>query len=113
MRLIIAGSRGFDNYAALCRAVFVYGLRPSVIISGTARGADQLGEMFAACHGVPVERFPADWNRHGKRADYLRNAEMANNADALPAFWDGESRGTRHMIDLAEKAGLAVYVWRF
>ena len=57
-------------------------------------------------NGWEVLSFPADWDKYGKAAGYKRNDEMARNADALIAFWDGKSRGTRHMIDLAKKYGL-------
>jgi hypothetical protein len=112
VRLIIAGSRGFNCYPTLALAMFRLGLRPDVIISGTARGADQLGEQYGACFGIPVERFPADWDRHGKRAGYLRNVQMAESADTLLAFWDGSSQGTAHMIDIARERGLTAHVWR-
>ena len=72
-----------------------------VIVSGTARGADLLGEKYAQSRSFQVERYPADWNRFGKRAGYIRNETMAQNADALVALWDGESQGTKHMIDIA------------
>jgi hypothetical protein len=84
--------------------------RITEVVSGTARGADRTGEQWASENNVPVKRFPADWDKHGKRAGYLRNADMAEYAEALVAFWDGQSRGTKHMIDLAEKAGLRVSV---
>ncbi len=60
---------------------------------------------------MPIERYPADWDKHGKPAGYIRNAEMADKAEALLALWDGQSRGTLHMINLAKKKGLLVYVW--
>ncbi len=85
----------------------------TVAISGTARGADKFGEAVAAAEGWGIERHPADWDRHGRRAGYLRNAHMASLAEALVAVWDGESRGTKHMIDLSERAGLRVFVHRF
>lgn len=57
--------------------------------------------------GLLVERHPADWERHGKRAGYLRNREMAElGADLVLAFWDGQSKGTMHMVDLAEEYGI-------
>ena len=83
-------------------------------ISGTARGADILGEQFAYTYEYDVIRFPADWNTYGKSAGYRRNAEMAKYASeaygVLFAFWDGQSRGTKHMIDLAKRYGLEVHV---
>lgn len=72
-----------------------------VIVSGTARGADLLGEQYAQSRSFQVERYPAEWDQYGKRAGYIRNEQMAQNADALVALWDGESRGTKHMIDIA------------
>ena len=76
------------------------------IVCGEARGADSLGKRLAYEKGWKVLSFPADWDKHGKAAGYKRNDEMARNADALIAFWDGKSRGTKHMIDLAKKYGL-------
>ena len=80
------------------------------IVSGTARGVDQAGERYAASRGLDCVRFPADWEKYGRRAGYLRNCQMAENADALVAFWDGQSRGTKHMIEIAKARGLAVRI---
>ena len=115
MKVIIAGSRFFDDFELLNRKCsHLIGSHTDVtIISGTARGADQLGELFAAKHGYPVERFPADWSKYGPRAGYVRNETMAKAADCLIAFWDGKSRGTSHMINLARKHGLKVRIVRF
>lgn len=84
--------------------------RATVVLSGDARGVDRMGEMWARLNFVRVERYPAQWEVYGKRAGPIRNAEMASNADALIAVWDGSSRGTAHMIDTAKKKGLRVYV---
>lgn len=80
------------------------------IASGCARGADKLGELYAEQRGYQVIKFPADWDRHGKSAGYIRNEQMAKYANALVAFWDGTSRGTKHMIGLAKKHGITVRV---
>jgi len=88
------------------------GWRPTVILSGAARGADRLGECWAAEQGIACERYPADWDRYGKSAGYRRNVQMASCADALVALWDGASRGTEHMIEHARQRGLRVYVHR-
>ena len=117
-RVIIAGSRGFDDYAVL-QTVCDNFLSPKkqthniVIVSGTAKGADSLGEQYARERGYTVERFPANWNTLGKRAGYVRNRQMADNADALIAFWDGESPGTKNMIEIARERNLAVRVIRY
>lgn len=72
------------------------------VVSGGAKGVDSLGEVWAHSMGVPVKVFPADWDKHGKKAGFVRNAEMAEYADALIAVWDGQSRGTYDMIRKAE-----------
>lgn len=112
MRTIIAGSRSVHDMNAVLAAVLEAPWVPTTIISGTARGADQLGEQFASDFGLPVTRFPADWQAHGRRAGHLRNAAMAEHADALIALWDGHSPGTANMIETAKRKGLAVHVHR-
>lgn len=83
------------------------------IICGQARGADTLGEQYAKTHKYPVQYFPANWERYGKTAGYIRNTEMAMSADALVAFWDGKSHGTKHMIQTAERLGLEVLIVKY
>jgi len=114
-RVIVAGGRGFNNYPLMKERLNVLlANQPEVtIISGTAAGADRLGERYAEERELPVERYPAQWDLHGKAAGYKRNQQMAEVADALVAFWDGQSRGTKHMIDIATKIGLAVRVVRY
>lgn len=115
-RVIVSGGRDFSDYEYL-RSSLDFLLQnitgPIVIVSGTARGADKLGEQYAAEKGYAVLRFPADWNRFGKAAGHMRNEQMAKNADALVAFWDGTSKGTRSMINLAHKYHLTVRVKRY
>lgn len=116
IKVIIAGTRDFNDYAFLKKNVdyFLQGINPNneeiEIVSGNARGADKLGERYAKEHNLPVKLFPANWDKYGKRAGYLRNQEMANYADVLIAFWDEKSKGTKHMIDIAKKQGLTVIV---
>ena len=83
------------------------------IVSGTANGADKLGEKYANDNGYPIKQFSANWDKYGKSAGYKRNAQMADYADTLIAFWDGKSRGTKHMIDLAKRGNLKVKVSYF
>lgn len=107
-RVIIAGSREFDNYELLKMKCDLILARDNnwEIVSGTARGADKLGERYAAERGLPVKKFVPDWDKHGKKAGYIRNEAMAEYADALIAFHMNGSRGTAHMIKIAEEAGL-------
>ena len=117
MRLIIAGGREFNDYELLKEKVD-YLLRHKKgetieIVSGKARGADSLGERYAKDNGYTVKEFPADWNTHKKSAGYIRNQEMANYATHCICFWDGESKGTKHMIDIAKKENLSLRVIRY
>lgn len=80
------------------------------IVSGGAKGADALGEKYAKEKGYKLKRFIAEWDKYGKKAGILRNHEMAIYADALLAYWDGQSRGTKNMIDEARTNGLKVGV---
>ena len=114
-KVIIAGSRGFSNYKLLKEKCNEY-LREKrkeyniIIISGGARGADTLGEKYAQDEGFSLEVFPANWNKFGKSAGFKRNEQMAEFADALIAFWDGKSHGTKHMIEIMENKKLLVRV---
>lgn len=115
-RVIIAGGRDFDDYDLVVSTMdkLLQNItEPITIVCGMARGADTLGERYAISKGYEVARFPADWGKFGKAAGYKRNEQMAQNADALVAFWDGSSRGTKHMIDLAHKYNLRVRVKRY
>lgn len=84
-----------------------------VIISDHASGADALGERYAQERGFQLETFPADWKAHGRAAGPIRNARMASAANALIAFWDGKSRGTKNMIETAKNHNLKVVVVRY
>ena len=101
MHTIIAGGREITDPALVEEAVRACGWTITEVICGAARGADTLGEAWAIAHNVPVKRMPADWDRFGKRAGYLRNQEMANCADALILIWSGTSRGSGHMLAIA------------
>lgn len=110
MYLIIAGTRTFTDYNFLEKKLLFFlqnkNLEEITIISGNARGVDRLGEQFALKHGCKLISMPANWESEGKKAGYLRNEQMAKLATACIVFWDGKSKGTKHMIDLAKKYNL-------
>jgi hypothetical protein len=115
MKVIIAGGRGFNDYETLkgfCDNA-LSNQEEVEIVSGTANGADKLGERYAHENGYTIKMFPADWDKYGKSAGYKRNAQMAEYADALIAFWDTKSKGTKHMIDLAKRANLKIKIFRY
>ena len=117
-KIIIAGGRNFVDYNLLKEKVNKILQEKKVthkivIISGCARGADTLGLRYASENALNVEEYPANWDKYGKKAGYVRNVEMAENADALIAFWDGKSKGTKHMIDIATERNLPIRVIRY
>jgi hypothetical protein len=110
MKVIIAGSRnipaGRDEFVmATIRMLSAANenYRITEVVSGGARGADTLGEQYARKNGIPIRRFVAYWDVFGKSAGPKRNIEMADYADSLIAFWDGTSKGTKHMISCMQE----------
>jgi hypothetical protein len=110
VKTIIAGSRDIVSYGEVEAAVKASGFTVTQVVSGSARGADQLGERYASENRLPIKQFIPDWDRIGKSAGYRRNEDMARYAEAAIILWDGASKGTKHMIDFATKQGLKVYV---
>lgn len=114
-KVIIAGDRNFSDYQFLSEKVSHY-LQPKlqecnvIIVSGNAKGADALGERFAQEHNLQVELHPAEWGKYGRAAGPKRNRDMALAADALIAFWDGKSRGTKNMIMWAKREKLEIHI---
>ncbi|MGE3537294.1 MAG: DUF4326 domain-containing protein [Candidatus Tectimicrobiota bacterium] len=113
MKLIIAGSRTFTDYQKLCQVLAPDRHRIAQVLTGGARGADQLGYRWAWKHQVRHQRFRAEWARFGKSAGMRRNHQMAQVGDVLVACWDGQSPGTAHMIQCMEQLGKPVIVVRF
>ena len=106
MKVIIAGSRTFNNYDLLCETMahlLDNGLITHEIVCGGARGTDELGARWAKAVNIPIKYFYADWNKYGKAAGPIRNEQMGNYADYLIAFWNGISPGTKNMIDTMKK----------
>lgn len=115
MKVIIAGSRSFDDYDLLSsfvkKVIDVHLV--SGIISGGAKGADKLGERFATDNNITIHTIIPDWKKYGKRAGILRNKDMGDLGDLLVAFWDGESKGTKHMIDYMNSLYKPTYIYHF
>ncbi len=110
MRTIIAGSRTIRDGALVDKGVKECGWQITQVVCGKAHGVDTLGETWATTHNIPVAPYPAQWSVYGRRAGYVRNAEMAENADALILVWDGESKGSAMMLALARKKGLRIHI---
>lgn len=112
MKLCIAGSRTWEDYESVEKEVdkLNHLSHIELIISGTARGADTLGELYAQRHNIPLKRMPADWNKYGKKAGYIRNEQMAKLADTIIVFWDKKSKGSKNMIIIAQGLNKPTFV---
>ena len=122
--VIIAGGRDFADPEMLDDCMWQlyghadYGYQQAsnydiTIVTGGARGADTLGHEWAKQCDFPTIVVPAEWDKHGKAAGPIRNQQMAELSNVLVAFWDGESKGTKNMIDVALRKGLEVHVYRY
>jgi hypothetical protein len=114
LKVIVAGSRTFNDYNLL-KTKLDHLLKNQTnieIVSGTAKGADRLGEKYAQEKGYKLTQFPADWQL-GNHAGFLRNLEMAKYATHAVIFWDYQSMGTAHMINLCQKHKLNYRIIKF
>lgn len=113
MKAAIVGSRDFDDYNYLhwvldkIRAMFSI----DGFVSGGAKGADRLAEVYADSFEIPIEIIKPKWEKFGRSAGMIRNGEIIKAADIVIAFWDGESKGTKNSIDRALKAKKRLFVF--
>lgn len=111
MKIAVVGSRTFDDYERV-KEILTPRI-PFVLVSGGARGADTLADKFARENGLATMIYPARWEKYGKRAAYIRNKKIVEEADLVIAFWDGKSRGTEMTINLADQMGKQVVMELF
>lgn len=111
MRLCISGSRGIAETKA---AEIVYNYvttNPITSVNvGDARGVDSAAKLVCNELAIATTIHKADWHKHGRGAGFVRNFEMSLESDKLLAIWDGKSPGTKHMIQIMEKANKPVEV---
>ncbi|MDY0198920.1 MAG: DUF2493 domain-containing protein [Tenuifilaceae bacterium] len=116
MKLLIFGDRRFNDYPLLKTIVdkFVFVQMGAIdsVISGKAKGADILGELWAKGQGLPVLGYPADWDTYGNAAGFIRNKEMAEVADVAIGFLAPESKGTPQMINLCKEKKIPLMVYK-
>ncbi len=114
LKIIIAGSRSFNDFGLLRETMKkLYYPNEVEVVCGGARGADNLGAQWARRLGFKVHNFPANWDAYGKRAGYLRNKQMGEFCDEAVIFWDGESKGAQHMINIMDELGKPVHIVKF
>ncbi len=114
LRLLVTGSRDWNNYGCIAQALkdiwLANGSKPMLLISGACpTGADRMAEHVWEAGGMLVERHPAEWDRFGRRAGFIRNRAMVDlGADLCVAFIRNKSKGATHTVDLAREAGIPV-----
>lgn len=103
MRIVVSGSRDYPNKEQVLDWLErnVSPFTNDTVVVGGARGVDRWAQTWAEDSGIPVDVYPAEWDRLGKVAGYVRNVEMIDGAQRVVCFWDGESPGTKHAIDIA------------
>lgn len=114
-RILITGSRTWPHAGDIRDALrAVWGNGDAVLITGACpRGADAIAERLWRAWGGHVERHPADWQRHGRRAGFIRNAEMVRlGADLCLAFIHRHSPGATHTAALTRRAGIPTRIYR-
>ena len=104
-KVIIAGSRSFNDWNLAYQTLNPYKDKINEVVCGDAKGADIIGANWAHENHIPIRHFPADWQKYGASAGYVRNKAMGDYADFLIAFWDGASPGTKDMIEYMKKLG--------
>ena len=121
MKLIIAGSREITNKVEIFEIIRKYietsfkvnlltDISELSIISGMAREIDSVAVKYAKENNIKLLEYPANWKNFGKSAGHIRNLEMAKDGTHLLAIWDGQSKGTKNMIDQMKKMGKSTYV---
>ena len=114
MKIVVGGSRDFSDHTLLCEFLdsVLDGTDASdvTLLSGGCRGADTLAEKYASERGITIERHLPEWDKYGRAAGVHRNCEMVDEADAVVAFWDGTSRGTKSLIEYAKKKGKPLHL---
>ena len=110
MKILVCGSRTYEDVARVC--VTLAGFvepegEPPTIMTGAARGADTIAAREAQGMGLPVELYPADWEKYGSAAGPIRNRLMLDQQpDLVVAF--GEGRGTEDTVREAARRGIPV-----
>jgi len=115
MNLGIVGSREFNDYITFKKIVVENFNVPNIkyIVSGGAKGSDALAERFADENNIKKLIFKPDWEKHGKKAGFVRNVDIIKNSDYVIAFWNGKSKGTKHDITIAMNNSKPLFIFLY
>lgn len=110
MKLAVVGSRTWKDWISVL--ALINNLKPELVITGGAAGADHMGMDAATRLKIPIETYYPNWEMFGRSAGAVRNEKIVERCDYLIAFWDGESKGTKISIDMANRAGKLLAIVR-
>jgi len=112
LKIIVAGSRTITDKKKIFKELddFRKIVGDFTVVSGLAKGPDTIGKLWAVKNNLPVEEHPANWVKYKNSAGAVRNKEMEKVSDGLIAFWDGQSKGTKMMIDIMQKKNKLVKI---
>lgn len=107
MKIAVIGSRGLcvDNLEKYLPE------DTTEIVSGGARGVDTSAREYAHAHGIKLTEFLPEYDKYGRSAPLKRNITIIEYADVVLAFWDGQSHGTKFVIDNCKQRGIPVKVF--
>lgn len=99
MKVAVIGSRGvvvnnLENYLPN---------DTTEIISGGAKGVDSCAAQYAHKYDIKLTVFLPQYDKYGKSAPLKRNLQIIQAADLVLAFWDGQSHGTKYVIEMCKK----------
>jgi len=108
---VVTGSRSWTDKEQIRKKLLEYDIH-LVIHGGCPKGADALAQEVCKEEDIPVEKCKAKWDKYGRVAGFIRNAEMLDEykPDIVLAFWDGESPGTSNCIKQASFRGIKLDV---
>ncbi len=114
-KIAVIGSRTYEDYETFKKILkkLISNYSNVVLVSGGAKGADYLAEKFAKEFDIEIEVYEADWNTNGKSAGFKRNIDIWNASTFGIAFWDGESRGTKHSFEISKKQNKEFFVYNY
>lgn len=107
MKVLIAGSKSVDDYALVADAMKNCGFTITEVVCGNARGIDTLGYRWAQTHGKRIKQIHADWDGDGTS---LGDSKLVQYCDAAVIIWDGQSRGTRRLVNAMIKSNKPYYL---
>lgn len=112
-KVAVVGSRGYDDFNSFSAQMknLITDFSDVCFVSGGCKtGADALIEKFANTIEVPILVFYPNYSEHNRRAPLIRNKQIVDASDYLIAFWDGQSTGTAHTIELAKQKQIPIRI---